>query len=103
MQTITQHPAKIKPIVHAEPDTTGILTDEQLIDLGRIKIALWKIEELIISVNNLALDACLPIRAIPTIPLALAENDISIIVYAHEQAESRIRAAAFAAVERMAA
>lgn len=85
------------------PDITGILTDEQFVDLGRIRIGLWKIEELIGIVNSLAADAGLPIRAISTNPIALAENDISRIVYAHEQAEKRIAAAAFAAVERMAA
>jgi hypothetical protein len=93
-------PRRDKPVIHAEPDTTGILTDDRLIDLGRIKIGLLKIYDLIESVNALAAAAGLEIRPIPTNPVTLAENDISRIVFAHEQAENRIKQAAFAAVER---
>lgn len=85
------------------PDITGILTDDQLADLGRIKIALWKLEELTDVINALALDADLPLRPIPDVSLALMENDISRIAHAHQQAENRIKQAAFAAVERLAA
>lgn len=42
------------------PDTIGILTDEQLIDLGRIKIGLWKIKDAIEAVNTVAADSSLP-------------------------------------------
>lgn len=85
------------------PDTTGILTDDQLADLGRIKISLWKIKDVIDHVNALAIDTGLPLRLIPAYPIALMSNDISRCAYAHETAEKRIRAAAFEAVERMAA
>lgn len=83
----------------SEPDITGILHDEQLLDIGLIKISLFKIKELIDAVNSLASDNDLSVRQIPDTPLALVHNDLSKIVYAHVQAEKRIRAAAFAAVE----
>ena len=83
----------------AEPDITGILHDEQLLDIGLIKISLFKIKELIDAVNSLASDNDLSIRSIPDIHLALAHNDLSKIVFAHVQAEKRICAAAFAAAE----
>lgn len=82
-----------------EPDLTGLLTDYQLEDLGLIKISLFKIKELIDAVNTLASDNDLSIRLIPDLPLELVHNDLSKIVYAHREAEKRICAAAFAAVE----
>lgn len=86
-----------------EPDTTGILHDEQLLDIGLIKISLFKLKEMIDAVNSLASDNGLSIRPIPDTPLALVHNDLSRIVFAHVQAEKRIRTAAFAAVEMVTA
>lgn len=87
----------------AQPDTTGILTDDQLVDLGRIKIGLHKAEEIIERINTLAIDTGLPLRLIPIYPLKLVSNDISMLFFAYEAAEKRICAAAFEAVERMSA
>ncbi len=87
----------------AEPDISGILHEGQLLDIGLIKISLFKIKDLIDAVNSLASDNDLSIRPIPDLPIALAHNDISKIIFAHTQAEKRIRAAAFAAVEMVEA
>ena len=94
---------RMNTVPQYEPDITGILLDEQLLDIGLIKISLFKIKELIDAVNSLASDNDLLIRPIPDIHLELAHNDISRIVFAHTQAEKRICAAAFAAVELAAA
>ena len=92
-----------KPVIHAEPDTTGILVDAQIVDLGRIKIGLMKIRDLIRVVNDLAIDTGLSLRLIPDWPVTLMGNDISVLLCLHEKAENRIKQSAFAAVERMAA
>jgi len=88
---------------YIEPDTTGILTDDQVFDLGRIRIGLDKVEEVIENVNALAIETGLPLRLVPVHPLKLTVNDIVVLMFAHNAAEQRIRAAAFAAVEGMAA
>lgn len=88
---------------YIEPDLNGILTDDQLTDLGRIKIGLGKAEELIENVNALATETGLQLRRIEIYPLRLVSNDISILLFAHNSAEERIRAAAFNATELEAA
>jgi len=85
------------------PDLTGILTDDQITDLGRIKIGLHKAEELVEHINTLATDTGLPLRLIPIYPLKLTANDIVVLMTAHNAGENRIREAAFAAVEMKAA
>lgn len=97
MQTHYKHiPAYSK---YVEPDLAGALTDEQLVDLGRIKLGLDKAEEIIEHINNLIIDTGLPLRLIQIYPLKLVSNDISILMVAHEAAEKRIKASALAAVE----
>ena len=86
---------------HKQPDITGLLTDGQLVDLGRIRLGLDKITELIEIVNSLALDMGLPLRPVSEVSAALMGNDISRLVCAHDQAEQRIRKAAFAAVKKL--
>ena len=88
---------------HIEPDTAGILSYEQIEDLGRIKIGLGKAEEIIETVNALAIETGLPLRLVQIYPLKLLSNDISVLMFAHEAAEKRIRAAAFSALEMEAA
>jgi hypothetical protein len=84
----------------AQPDTSDLLTDAQLENLGRIKIRTQKIRDAIARTNQLAVDTGLPLRLVPDFPLGQLLNDISVLVFAHERAENWIRAAAFAAVEK---
>lgn len=80
-------------------DTAGILTDEQLAELGRIVVGCHKIDDAIKRINALALHTGFDLRLMPEYHPILMCNDISRIMYAHGQAEKRIRDAAFAAVE----
>lgn len=82
-----------------EPDLTGLLLDDQLHDIGRVKISLFKIKYAIDAVNTLVVSSGLSVRLISDSFINLMHNDISKIAFAHEQAEKRIRTAAFAAVE----
>lgn len=84
----------------SQPDYSGYLTDDQLADLGRLKIGLEKIGEIIDRVNALASATGLELRLVPTFHAILMMNDISVLNYAHEQAVQRIQAAA---IDRMAA
>lgn len=86
-----------------EPSTEGLLTDFQFEELVRICAGLRKIQEAIDRLNGFAADTGLPLRQIPTFTLGQMGNDVSKLFFAHELAEKRIRAAAFEAVERMAA
>lgn len=91
---------------HQAPDASladGLLTCSQIVELGRIRLGLSRIKEAIERINNLAADTGLPLRQVPEYPLALLANDISQLAFAHEQAEKRIKEAAFAAAERLAA
>ena len=82
------------------PDYSGYLTDDQLTDLGRLKIGLHKIGELIDRVNALASATGLELRTVPSFHAVLMLNDISVLFYAHRQAVQRVQAEA---MERMAA
>lgn len=81
----------------------GLLTDEQIIELGRIQLGLIKIREAIGRVNSLANESGFSLRAIPDFHLGMMGNDISQLMFSHELAEKRLAAAAFEAVERLAA
>jgi len=85
---------------NTQPNYSGFLTDEQIVDLGSLKIGLFKIDDLIERVNTLAADTGLPLREIPTYHPKLMSNDISMLFCAHEQALQRIQAAA---MERLTA
>ena len=85
------------------PSLEGLLDDQQLEQLGRIKIGLYRLKDAIERINALAAETGLPLRPIPDFPLGLMGNDISQLAFSHELAEKRIRAAAFEAVERRAA
>jgi len=87
----------------SEPDISGLLTDYQLEDFGLIILSLFKILDFITAMNEVIRENGAPIRLVPTDSLALVENDISIAVHKHKQAENRIKEAAFAAVNREAA
>lgn len=87
----------------SEPDITGLLSDNQLENFGLIKLAAIKIRADITAMNDLIRGSGAPIRLVPTDPLSLVENDISIAARKHEQAENRIKASAFAAANREAA
>lgn len=84
-------------------DITGLLTDQELEALGRLKSGLWKIQDAIARINSLAVSTGLPLRQVSEVSVALMANDISSLAFSHELAEQRIRAAAFEAVERHAA
>lgn len=99
----TNNSTKSARFCKPDVDTTGILTDEEIFDLGRIRIGLDKAEEIIEHINSLSRETGLPLRQIQTYPLKLMSNDISVLMFAHDAAEQRIKAAAFAAVEGVAA
>lgn len=82
---------------------SDLLTDEQLYELGRIKIGLVKIQEAIQRVNRLSKETGLEIREVPLFPLGMTGNDIAVLVRAHEIAENAIKARAQAALEKAAA
>lgn len=81
-------------------DHSGYLSDDQLMDLGRLKNGLDEIDVLIDHVNLLVADTGLPLRPIPTYHAKLMANDISMLSYTHQQAVQRIQDEAIA---RMAA
>ena len=87
----------------ANRDTSGLLTDYQLVEFGRIKLGIIRLQEHIDKINHAAAQTGVPLRPIQLFPAVLMANDISQLVHAHELAEKRIAAAAFAAVDRMAA
>jgi hypothetical protein len=60
------------------------LSDEQLIELVRIKTGILKIQKLIDQVNHAAAQTGLPLRQIVTWPAALMANDISQLNYSHD-------------------
>ncbi|RFC31632.1 MAG: hypothetical protein DID92_2727745640 [Candidatus Nitrotoga sp. SPKER] len=92
-----------KPNSNCEPDLSGLMTDCQLQDVGRVKVSLFKIKDALDAVNTLIIGSGLSIRLIPGSFVDLMCNDISVLAFAHEQAEKRIRAAALATVESEAA
>jgi hypothetical protein len=86
-----------------EPDCTGLLTDDDIGDLGKIKIGIVRIRNYIERVNEFARATGLRIRPLSELTAILAENDIIVLMCAHERAEDRIKSAAFAALEKAAA
>lgn len=82
---------------------SDLLHDEQLENLGRIKIGLVKLKDAIERINILAKNTGLEIRNISTVDLALMANDISILAHAHELAEKAIQERARATIEKLAA
>ena len=93
----------------AEPSSEGLLTPEELLAVLKLKQFIVRIQDAIDTANHEAVRSGLarhdgsPLRKIELWPAALLANDLSQVLFAHELAEKRIRAAAFAAVERMAA
>lgn len=81
----------------------GLLSDEQIIHLGRVQLGLIKIREAIERINSLANESGFSLRTIPDYHLGMMANDISHLMFSHELAEKRLAAAAFEAVERLAA
>lgn len=77
-----------------------MLSGEQLAEIGRIKIALWKIQDAIERANGLIADTGLPIRQIETFTLALPANDLSQLAYGYQMAMQELQGQA---MERMAA
>ena len=86
-----------------EPSLEGLLTEQQIVDLGRIVLGIYRIQDVIQRINLLAQETGLPLRLIPEYHAALLGNDISQLMFSHDLAEKRIAAAAFAAVEGLAA
>lgn len=87
----------------SEPSLEGLMTDDQIAHLGRIRLGLYKIADAIQRINIMAQESGLPLRLIPDYPPALMANDISQLMFSHDLAEKRIAAAAHEAVERRAA
>lgn len=81
---------------YTQPDYTGYLTDDQRDDLSRLQNGLDKIAEFVDRVNSLAAATGLELRQLPTYHSHLMANDISRIVYAHQQAVQRVQAEAMA-------
>lgn len=80
-----------------EPSTEDLLTDDEIVHLGRIRIGLDRIKEATARLNALAVESGFALRLLDPIPVALMGNDISILITAHERAENAIRDAAFTA------
>jgi hypothetical protein len=71
-----------------------ILTDEQLVALGRYQLGLGKLLDATRRLNNLAAENHLTIRAIPEFPIGMSNNDAIRIAFEHQVAEVKQRAAA---------
>lgn len=80
-----------------EPSTEDLLTEQEILHLGRIKIGLDRIKDATERLNALATESGFALRLLDPIPVALMGNDISILMTAHERAENAIRDAAFTA------
>jgi hypothetical protein len=80
-----------------------MLTDEQLAELGRIKLGILRIQDAIDRVNHIAAQTGLPLRQVALWPAILMANDISLLVHAHEVVVKENRAAAMERLERFAA
>ena len=78
---------------------SGILSDSELVALGRIKLGIDKIEKLIAHLNALSKATGLSLRHVERTELALLGNDISRLAKAHEQAELDIKASAQAILD----
>jgi hypothetical protein len=82
-----------------EPSTEGLLPPEALEAICVIDARLYNHRISIELTNQMAADLGLSLRLIPTFPIGLMGNDISKLLYIHEQAEKRIKKAALAATE----
>lgn len=78
----------------------GILSDSELVALGRIELGIYKIEKLIDHLNALTRATGLPLRHVDKTQLALLENDIVILSKAHELAEQKIKESAMAMLDK---
>ena len=78
---------------------SGILSDSELVSLGRIKLGIDMIEKLILHLNAITKETGLELRHVEYITLALLSNDISRLAKAHEQAELEIKASAQAILD----
>ena len=76
-----------------------ILSDAEIVELGRIKLGINKIDKLIAHLNALTLATGLPLRRIDKTQFALLENDISILARGHELAEDAIKISAMKILE----
>lgn len=72
-------------------DYSGLLSDDQILDLGRLKLGLYRIEDMIAAVNGLAADSGFELREIPAYFPKLMLNDISRLVRRHELAEHTLK------------
>lgn len=94
---------------NVEPSIEGLLTPEELLLVLKLKQFITRIQDAIDTANHeaarsgLTLHDGTPLRKIEMWPAALLANDLSQVMFSHELAEKRIREAAFAAVERLAA
>lgn len=89
----------MKPAPPAEIDLTGLLTPDQLEHIYRLKSYIRKIQDAIDTANHEASRLLVlrpdgePLRRIELWPAALLANDLSMVLFAHEQADKRIAAA----------
>ncbi len=72
-------------------DYSGLLSDDQILDLGRLKLGLSRIEEMIEVINGLAADSGFELREIPAYFPKLMLNDISRLITRHLLAEHSIK------------
>lgn len=77
-----------------------ILSDAELVSLGRIELGILKIEKMITHLNALTRATGLPLRHVEKTQLALLENDICILSRAHAMAEDKIKASAMKLLEK---
>ena len=78
----------------------SILSDAELVALGRIKLGVDKTEKMIAHLNALSVATGLPLRHVSSAELALLHNDISKIARGHELAEDEIKKSALALLEK---
>jgi len=76
----------------------ALLTDEELLLLGRITLGLIRIKDASERLNAIADDSDFKLRRLDLVPIALMRNDIVILIAAHERAENAIKSASFASV-----
>lgn len=75
-----------------------LLTDAEIMQLGRIRLGLDKIKAASERLNELARETGFEIRPLDLIPVALMGNDLCVLVTSHYRAEQAAKVAAFAAV-----
>lgn len=87
----------------SDEEAQRLLNDQQLLNLGRIKLGILKIKEAIDRANALIAETGLDIRRIPDYHLGMSLNDIGQLAFLHGLAEDKIKKAAQEATERLAA